>query len=112
MSDLNDTFVQPDAALAGADDLGVAGATLASRWRRLASTITTLNGGSPWGTDEPGREFNKNYLDGEKPAEAVLNLGNQVVPVVEQMGPAVRGAVEGTVDTDDMTRMLFGGEDK
>ena len=113
MSELRETFVKPDAALEGANSLGAAGARLAMSWRNLAGTIETLNGARPWGDDEPGNEFNKNYLGGEnQPAQKVLEMGNDLVPVVELLGPTVKGAVEGTVDVDEMTRALFGGEDK
>ncbi|GIJ29646.1 hypothetical protein Vqi01_48080 [Micromonospora qiuiae] len=113
MSELRETFVKPDAALDGANGLGAAGARLAARWRGLAATIGALNAGEPWGADEPGKEFNKNYLGGDgQPAQKVLDMGHEIVPVVEQMGPTVKGAVEGTVDVDEMTSKLFGGKDK
>ncbi|MFI7026219.1 hypothetical protein [Micromonospora sp. NPDC049900] len=113
MSELRETFVKPDAALDGANQLGSAGALLAMRFRSAAATIETLNGGRPWGDDEPGNEFNKNYLGGDdQPAQKVLDMGHGLVPVVELLGPTVKGAVEGTVDVDDMTRVLFGGEEK
>ncbi|MGC5033675.1 hypothetical protein [Micromonospora sp. DT229] len=112
MTELRETFVNPDGALEGAATLTTAGAQLAARWRGLAGTINTLNGARPWGDDEPGKEFNKSYLDGEQPAQKVLDLTGDIVPVVEQMGPAVKGAVEGTVDTDDMVKTLFGGGGK
>ncbi|AEB47780.1 MULTISPECIES: hypothetical protein [Micromonospora] len=112
MTELRETFVKPDAALEGASTLSAAGARLAARWKGLAGTINTLNGGHPWGDDEPGQAFNKDYLGGEQPAQKVLDLAAGVVPVVEQMGPTVKGAVEGTVDVDDMVKTLFGGEGK
>ncbi|QOC89822.1 hypothetical protein [Micromonospora craniellae] len=113
MSELRETFVRPDAALDGADQLSAAGAALATRFRNAAARIETLNGGRPWGDDEAGNEFNKNYLGGEsQPAQKVLDMGHGLVPVVDLLGPTVKGAVEGSVDVDDMTRTLFGGEDK
>ncbi|GIJ35699.1 hypothetical protein ACN26Z_00925 [Verrucosispora sp. WMMD703] len=115
MSDLRETFVKPDAALEGANELGAAGARLAAAWSNVAATINTLNAArpSPWGDDEPGNEFNKNYLGGDdQPAQRVLDLAADLVPLVEVLGPTVKGAVEGTVDTDDMVKTLFGGDDK
>ncbi|RIV34358.1 hypothetical protein [Micromonospora radicis] len=113
MSELRETFVKPEAALDAANTLGAAGARLAYAWQGLAARIETLNGDEPWGDDEPGKEFNKHYLGGEgQPAAQVLKVAGGVVPVVELMGPTVKGAVEGTVDVDDMVRTLFGGEDK
>ncbi|PZG20396.1 hypothetical protein C1I95_09615 [Micromonospora craterilacus] len=113
MTELRETFVKPDAAVDGANTLGAAGARLAQRWQGLAATIGTLNGDRPWGDDEPGNEFNKSYLGGEdQPAQKVLDMAADIVPVVELMGPTVKGAVEGTVDVDDMVKTLFGGEDK
>ncbi|MTK04952.1 hypothetical protein [Micromonospora sp. CP22] len=112
MSELRDTFVKPDAALEGANELGAAGAQLASAWSNVGAAINTLNGGKPWGDDEPGNEFNKNYLGGDQPAQQVLDLLADLVPLVEVLGPTVKGAVEGTVDTDEMVKTLFGGDDK
>ncbi|TCB90685.1 hypothetical protein E0H26_26750 [Micromonospora zingiberis] len=112
MTELRETFVRPDGALEGANSLSAAGAQLAARWQGLAATIGTLNGDRPWGDDEPGNEFNKGYLGGEQPAQKVLDLAADIVPVVEQLGPTVKGAVEGTVDLDDMVKALFGGDGK
>ncbi|MBX7270181.1 hypothetical protein KIF24_31930 [Micromonospora sp. Llam7] len=113
MTELQETFVKPDAALEGANHLGAAGARLATAWSNLSGTITALNGGkpSPWGDDEPGNAFNKDYLGGEdQPAQRVLEMGAELIPVVELLGPTVKGAVEGTVDVDDMVKTLFGGD--
>ncbi|GIJ79977.1 hypothetical protein SAMN05443287_11776 [Micromonospora phaseoli] len=113
MTELRETFVKPDEALEGANHLGAAGARLAMTWQNLAGTIETLNEGRPWGDDEPGNEFNKSYLGGEdQPADKVLKLTADLVPLVEVLGPTVKGAVEGTVDVDDMVKTLFGGDDK
>ncbi len=113
MTELRETFVKPDPALDGANTLGAAGARLAGGWRSISARIETLNAGKPWGDDEPGNEFNKNYLGGDdQPAKQVLDMAGSVVPVVEKMGPTAKGAVEGTVDTDDMVKTLFGGGSK
>ncbi|MDG4794489.1 hypothetical protein [Micromonospora sp. WMMD1082] len=113
MSELRETFVKPDAALEGANSLGAAGSRLAMNWQNLSATIETLNGEKPWGDDEPGNEFNKDYLGGDdQPATLVLGMAADLVPLVEVLGPTVKGAVEGSVDVDDMVKTLFGGDDK
>ncbi|MFF0150133.1 hypothetical protein [Micromonospora sp. NPDC005203] len=114
MSDADETFLKPDAARAGAQRLGVAGATLASRWAQHAATISSLNASAPWGTDEPGQGFNKHYLEGgdKAPATSVLSGGKTIVDLIKLLGPDVLSAVDGTVEVDDMVDKWFGGEGK
>ncbi|MEU4680152.1 hypothetical protein [Micromonospora sp. NPDC023737] len=114
MSDPNETFVNPDGARDGARQLGAAGHTLASRWAQHAATISSLNASAPWGTDDPGKEFNKHYLEGgdDAPATNVIGGGKTIVDLVKVLGPDVTSAVDGTVEVDDMVDKWFGGEDK
>lgn len=114
MSDLQRTFLDPAGASAGASRLTQAGQTLSSSLSRIAGTIGTLHTAAPWGTDDVGKEFNKNYLEAgaEAPAALVLSASAQITERVRQLGPDVKSAVEGTVETDDLVAKWFGGEQK
>lgn len=113
MSDSHETIVNPSATRGGAGALAAAGDTLAGRWTTLSSTINSLNSAKPWGTDQAGEEFNKNYLAGdEPPATLTLDAGKKLVERMQQLGPDIAGAVDGTVDVDDMVDGWFGKGDK
>ncbi len=114
MSDARSTFLDPAGAAAGASRLTAAGQTLSGSLSRIAGTIDTLNGKKPWGTDDVGKKFNENYLEAgaEAPAALVLSAGAQIVERVRLLGPDVKSAVEGTVETDDLVAKWFGGEQK
>jgi hypothetical protein len=111
---LDETFLDPAKAAGGAMQLTHAGENLASTFHRLAGVIEGLNGQKPWGNDQPGKEFNKQYLEGgdEAPAKVTLDAGKQVVERVSQLGPDVREAIEGTVEMDDLVAKWFGGDKK
>ncbi|MET8148610.1 hypothetical protein ACIBSW_35260 [Actinoplanes sp. NPDC049668] len=112
MSGVDDTFLDPAKAAGGAVQLTHAGEALSSNFNRLAGVIEGLNGQQPWGNDDPGKQFNKQYLEGgdEAPAKVMLDAGKQVVERVSQLGPDVREAIEGTVEMDDLVAKWFGGD--
>lgn len=112
MSELSETFVNPDSALSGARQLHVSVNNLATKWATLSATIHKLNESKPWGTDEVGNEFNKNYLkDGsdDAPANSVVTAGGKIVERMQFLGMDVADAVHGTVDLDDLIGKWFGG---
>jgi hypothetical protein len=116
MTDNQETFVHPEGASDGATKLTVASEGLYSKFSRLSSKISGLNESSPWGTDQPGKEFNKNYLessgDGGAPAATTLDAGKNLIDRVRQLGPDVHDAVAGTVEIDDLVKKWFGGDGK
>lgn len=114
MSDEQETYVQSDRAIDAAGKLTIAGQTLSSRFSQLSATIEGLNNSQPWGDDQPGKEFNKNYLEGgdEAPARTTLVAGKNLVERVGQLGPDVKSAVDGTVELDDLVKKWFGGDGK
>ncbi|ABP52967.1 hypothetical protein [Salinispora tropica] len=111
MTDAAETFVHPEGVRAGAGQLGAAGSMLARRWAQHAATIEMLNGNSPWGADEYGKEFNKHYLGGDAIATTVLDGGQTIVERVQLLGPIVSSAVDGTVEMDEAVRTMFGSDD-
>lgn len=114
MTDSNETIINPSATRTGAGELAAASDTLAGRWTSLSATITSLNSGAPWGTDQAGKEFNKHYLEGgaEAPATLTLDAGKKLVERMQQLGPDIAGAVDGTVEVDEMVDQWFGGDGK
>ena len=114
MTDEQETYVQSDRTIDAAGKLAIAGQSLANRFTQLSATIEGLNNGQPWGNDQPGTEFNKNYLEGgdEAPARTTLTAGKNLVERVSQLGPDVKSAVDGTVEIDDLVKKWFGGDKK
>lgn len=114
MSEVQDTFLDPERAAGGAVQLTQAGQDLVSSFGRIAAKIDGLNAAKPWGDDAPGKEFNKNYLEGgeEAPATVVLTAGKAVADRIGQLGPDVREAILGTVEMDDLVGKWFGGNEK
>lgn len=104
----NNTAVNPTEALSAASQLGSAGASMLSKWQALRARIDALNVDKPWGNDEPGKNFNKYYMDGDKPpVESVLEGGESMVVAVSKLGEQVREGVQGVVDLDDLTGQWF-----
>ncbi|WP_432835355.1 hypothetical protein [Dactylosporangium sp. CA-092794] len=103
------TAVNPTEALSAAGQLTTVGDSMLAKWRTLRGRIDDLNGSQPWGNDDPGKNFNKNYLEGDNPpAKSVLEGGESMVVAVSKLGEQVREGVQGTVDLDDLTGEWFG----
>lgn len=119
MTGSQETFVDPDGAAKGAVSLSHAGESMQSRVSGALSKIQGFNEAKPWGTDDPGKEFNKNYLEagedgGDGIATSTLDVGKQLVDQVHQLGPDVTKLLAGTVEMDEMIAKWFpktdGGE--
>jgi hypothetical protein len=104
----DNTAVNPTQALSGAAQMTTPGDTMLKKWRTLRARIEQLNGGQPWGNDDPGKNFNKNYLEGDNaPCTSVLDGGESMVIAVSKLGEQVREGVQGVVDIDDLTAQWF-----
>lgn len=102
------TYLDPGAVIDGARRLTAAGDTLAATWQSVVARIEALHGDTPWGTDEPGTEFNKNYLAGdEPPATATLTAGGTLVERLASLGPSIREGAEGTVQADEVVASWY-----
>lgn len=105
---VDNTAVNPTQALNGAARLTHVGDSLLSRWHGMRARIEALNGDHPWGNDEPGKQFNKNYLEGQHPpATNVLDAGESMVIAVSKLGEQVKEGVQGTADLDDLIATWF-----
>src|SRR4051794_12380674 len=109
MSEAEETFLDPDAAANGAARLTAAGESLHNKFATLAARVHGPNDAHPWGDDQPGQAFHKEYLAGgdEAPAKVVLEAGKGLVDRVALLGPQVKSAVEGTVEVDDLVKKWF-----
>ncbi|MEV6931454.1 hypothetical protein AB0M46_44155 [Dactylosporangium sp. NPDC051485] len=104
----DNTVVNPTEALSAASQMTTVGDSMLAKWRGLRARIDELNASQPWGNDDPGKNFNKNYLEGEHPpATSVLEGGESMVIAVSKLGDQVREGVQGTVDLDDLTAEWF-----
>ncbi|WP_432985977.1 hypothetical protein [Dactylosporangium sp. CA-233914] len=104
----DNTAVNPTEALSGASQMTNVGDTMLTKWRTLRARIDELNVSKPWGDDDPGKNFNKNYLEGDNPpATSVLEGGESMVIAVSKLGEQVREGVQGVVDIDDLTAEWF-----
>lgn len=115
MSQPDETHIESTtAAKDGAKQLWLSGEDIHTVFTSAASTIEALNAAAPWGTDDPGKEFNKNYLDGgdEAPATMTLKAGRSVIDQARTLGPSIGMAIDGSVDVDELVDTWFGGEDK
>jgi hypothetical protein len=107
VTDSGSTFVNKDAALTSAKTLTLAGDHLWTKWIDLLGKISDANGRRPWGDDDPGKEFNKNYLGGQAPAKQVLDGLMKIMPRYYGLGQDVTDAVNQTVDTDELIAKWF-----
>ncbi|MEU7870733.1 hypothetical protein [Dactylosporangium sp. NPDC049140] len=102
------TAVNPKQALGAATQLTTAGESMLKQWRGLRARIDALNGGQPWGNDEPGKNFNKYYLEGNPPpCTSVLDGGESLVVALSKLGEQVKEGVQGVVDIDELTAEWF-----
>jgi len=108
MTEAKTTAVNPTQALSGAGQLTHIGDSMLKKWHTLRARIEHLNGSQPWGNDDPGKNFNKSYLDGANPpCTSVLEGGESMVVALSKLGEQIREGVQGVVDVDDLTAQWF-----
>lgn len=92
-----DLSLDPDRVAAGGRDLASAGKRLTSERSGAGGEIAALSGQPPWGTDEIGQAFEKNY----RPIEQQVLLAWQKLGLyVEGLGDAVVETVREVTETD------------
>jgi hypothetical protein len=104
-----------ESARLAAQRLTRAGTRAAAAWARMKAQIEGIHGRKPWGNDEPGKEFDKNYTKGgaEGPAPKALEAGDKLIVGdakavgLKGVGPIVQSAIEGTISADELTAKLF-----
>lgn len=101
------SFDNPTAALDEAAALTAAGDAAWHSWVRVLDEISVTHARQPWGDDEAGAEFNLNYLSGTASAAQLLATLAEVMPLLRGLGRDVTGAINGTVDTDELIAKWF-----
>jgi len=104
------TRLDPDSATAAARKLTGVGIALNTAWAEARAEIERINGIAPWGKDEAGEAFDKNYSQGNSDAGAAkqaLKAGDELVTKMKELGPLVQSAIDGTVSSDEFTGKLF-----
>jgi hypothetical protein len=107
----DETDLDAPGAQEGARKLTATGKTLGSVWRSAEARINALNAEAPWGNDGNGEKFNEHYLKGgdQSPAGLTLKAAGDLVDRLERLGPEIKSAVDGTVETDELTATWFKG---
>lgn len=75
--------------------------TLQTRWNDLTGQIDAIIGQAPWGTDEPGQNFNNSFVTEGKAGE-FTGIGQPIVSQVVETGQNVRTSVEASLGADKL----------
>ncbi|WP_067509668.1 hypothetical protein [Actinoplanes sp. TFC3] len=92
-----DLFLDADRAAAGGHELADAGAALLDLFKSTGAEIAAMSGARPWGNDDIGQAFERNY----RPVEAeFLQAWEALSRHVEGLGDAMVKAVREATQTD------------
>ncbi|MFK3980997.1 hypothetical protein ACI2K4_11540 [Micromonospora sp. NPDC050397] len=92
-----DLWLDPDRVHRAAADLARSGTTIGAEWTGLGGEIEAASATQPWGTDDIGAAFERQYRGLEA---AVLATWRGVGSRLEQLGGDLADSVEATVATD------------
>jgi len=90
-------WLDPDRVTSGGRDLAAAGKHLTSERFGAGTELASISGQRPWGTDEIGSAFEKNYRPIE---QQVLLAWEKLGAYVEGLGDAVVDTVRDATETD------------
>ena len=90
-------WLDPDRVAGGGRDLAAAGKHLTSERFGAGGELVALSGQRPWGADEIGQAFEKNYRPIE---QQVLLAWEKLGLYVEGLGDAVGETVRAATETD------------
>ena len=94
---MGELWLDPERAAEGGRDLAAAGRHLGELRDGAGADAAALSGTRPWGTDDIGQAFDRNYRPIEQQVlQAWENLGGYV----EGLGDAVVQAVREAIQTD------------
>lgn len=91
-------WLDPDRAAAAGQDLAAAGRQLGELRDGMGNEMAALSGARPWGSDDIGSTFERNYRPAE---EQFLRAWTLLAQHVEGLGAEVVQAVRDAVDADD-----------
>jgi hypothetical protein len=92
-------FGNPDGTRSGGQDMSAIGDRITSAVDRNLATIKDIEGGQPWGTDEPGQQF----ANGES-GNGYVSASTGFAEAAPDIGPAVSGLGEAVVGVVDLTQ--------
>jgi hypothetical protein len=99
-------WLDPERALRGAHDLAIAGRDITGQREGLGADIAAASAARPWGNDDIGAAFDKNYRGIE---QALLTAWSSVGRYVEGLGAEATTSVLRSVDTDTHSgRRIYG----
>jgi hypothetical protein len=90
--------LDPNHALGGARDLTASGKNLTGRRADLGNEIAALSAARPWGKDDIGAAFDKEYAP---MVDKVLQAWTQIAAYVEGLGYAAAQSVQENTQTDN-----------
>ena len=92
-----DIWLDPDRACRGGRDLAYAVKGVPAQRETLGAEIAAASADRPWGKDDIGSAFEKNYREFE---QSLLKAWSSVGRYVEDLGTSVVTSVVNTVETD------------
>lgn len=98
MPDGGQLYLDPQRAIDGGRNLAAAGKHLATGRNTSGAELMGLSAGKPWGTDDIGNAFNKEYAPME---QKVMSAWLQLAEYIEGLGEAAVQSAHQNVQTDD-----------
>ncbi|OJF09391.1 hypothetical protein [Couchioplanes caeruleus] len=95
---MNELWLDPAQAAGGGRDLAAAGRHLGSQHAEAGSEVAEMSAARPWGTDDIGRAFERNYRPIE---QQVLQAWERLGAYLEGLGDASVQAVRELRHTDE-----------
>lgn len=99
-------WLDPDRARRGGEDLRLAGEAIGARRASVGGAIAAASARRPWGKDDIGAAFEKQYRGYE---EMLLRAWEQVGRAVTGLGSDAVVSVDGNVETDLASGQRFDG---
>lgn len=90
-------WLDPDIALDGARNLAAAGKDLADQRNCAGAEIAARSAARPWGSDDIGQSFEKNYRPVE---QQVLQAWEQLAAYLQGLGGQAAASVQDNLQTD------------
>ncbi|MFU8849669.1 hypothetical protein ACNAW0_01545 [Micromonospora sp. SL1-18] len=100
-----EVWLDPDRARRGGDDLTLAGEAVSASRREAGGAIAAASGQRPWGRDDIGAAFDKQYRGYE---ETLLRAWEVLGRSLEGLGSDVVRSVAATVEADEINGRQLG----
>jgi len=94
---MSELWLEPQAALDGAREMSIAGQDLADLRAGAGAAIAAASAAPPWGNDDMGRSFERNYRPVE---QQVLAAWEQLAAYLESLGEQAAASVQDNLQAD------------